>query len=195
MLCVVSGQTVVHSESSNPSMTTLPRNWLSDMCWPNWFVRLISGAGWLFSEAPRSRLGLASAAALAVLDAEGCPGDDEPHPASATAVMTAAKARLPRVSDFTTMRLLHEVVSQADVVPLGSGSAGSSPTITPPPCPQAMYRQDRLISVWIRFRYPSRYSRCRASQASHARNPVIRKPLASCTTAELRPIVAMVPLS
>src|SRR5215467_12331302 len=80
MLCVVSGQTVVHSESSNPSITTLPRNWLSDMCWPNWFVRLISGAGWLFSDVPRSRLGLASAAALAEPDRDGCAGDDEPHP-------------------------------------------------------------------------------------------------------------------
>ena len=156
MLCVVSGQTVVHSESSNPSMTTLPRNWLSDMCWPNWFVRLISGAGWLFSEVPRSRLGLAMAAALAVLDMEGCAGDDEPHPASAAVAMIAARARLPRVSEFTSMRLLHAVVDHSEVVPLGSGSIGSSPTMTPPPCPQAMYRQDRLISVAIRFRYPSR---------------------------------------
>ena len=45
MLCVVSGQTVVHWESSNASMTTLPRNWLSDIGWPNWFCSWKSGAG------------------------------------------------------------------------------------------------------------------------------------------------------
>src|SRR5215469_13761830 len=70
MLCVVSGQTVVHSESSNPRITTLPRNWLSDIGWPNWFVSLMSGAGVLPSEEPRSRLGFASAAAFAASDAD-----------------------------------------------------------------------------------------------------------------------------
>src|ERR671922_1269109 len=64
MLCVVSGQTVVHSESSNASMTTLPRNWLSDIGWPNWFRSLKSGADCPPSEDPRSRLGLPLAAAL-----------------------------------------------------------------------------------------------------------------------------------
>ena len=63
MLCVVSGQTVVHWESSNASMTTLPRNWLSDIGWPNWFCSRKSGAGRAPSEVPRSRLGLSIAAA------------------------------------------------------------------------------------------------------------------------------------
>src|SRR6266487_3364116 len=62
MLCVVSGQTVVHSESSNASMTTLPRNWLSDIGWPNWLRSRKSGAAFPPSEDPRSRLGLSIAA-------------------------------------------------------------------------------------------------------------------------------------
>src|SRR5262249_55065087 len=71
MLCAVSGQTVVHSESSNASMTTLPRNWLSDIGWPNWFRSRKSGAGCPPSGDPRSRSGLSIAAQFA-------PADDEP---------------------------------------------------------------------------------------------------------------------
>ena len=70
MLCVVSGQTVVHSESSNASMTTLPRNWLSDIGWPNWLRSRKSGAGLLPSEDPRSRLGLSIAAVFGPWDDE-----------------------------------------------------------------------------------------------------------------------------
>src|SRR6201996_3446456 len=94
MLCVVSGQTVVHSESSNPSITTLPRNWLSDIGWPNWLVSRKSGAVTPPSDEPRSRLGLFSAAALdpavgmlAVLAAP------EPHPVSAANAPRAATAQ------------------------------------------------------------------------------------------------------
>src|ERR1700761_8465066 len=61
MASVVSGQTVVHSESTNDSSTALPRNWLSDIGWPNWLVSLTSGAALLPSEVPRSRLGLEAA--------------------------------------------------------------------------------------------------------------------------------------
>src|SRR5215467_3511015 len=86
MLCVVSGHTVVHSESSKASMTTLPRNWLSDIGWPNWFRSRKSGAGFPPSEEPRSRFGLSSAAvsdpADCVLPDDG-PGGDELHPARA----------------------------------------------------------------------------------------------------------------
>src|SRR5512140_1686590 len=70
MLCVVSGQIVVHSESSNASMTTLPRNWLSDIGWPNWLRSRKSGAGLLPSEDPRSRLGLSIAAVSGPADWE-----------------------------------------------------------------------------------------------------------------------------
>src|SRR6478609_9320959 len=70
MLCVVSGQTVVHSESSNASMTTLPRNWLSDIGWPNWLRSRKSGADLPPSEDPRSRLGLSIAAEFGPLDDE-----------------------------------------------------------------------------------------------------------------------------
>ena len=41
----MSGQMVVHSESAKARMTTLPRNWLSDIGWPNWFTSRKSGAG------------------------------------------------------------------------------------------------------------------------------------------------------
>src|SRR5271165_1445576 len=107
MLCVVSGQTVVHSESSKPSMTTLPRNWLSDIGWPNWFTSLMSGAGCRPSELPRSRFGFISAAlaaGLACMPPDDMPVDEPelalalaPHPASAvsTLSMTAA-ASAPR---------------------------------------------------------------------------------------------------
>src|SRR5580704_10905862 len=105
MLCVVSGQTVVHSESSKPSMTTLPRNWLSDIGWPNWFTSLMSGAGCRPSELPRSRFGFISAAlaaGLACMPPDDMPVDEPelalaPHPARAvsTLSMTAA-ASAPR---------------------------------------------------------------------------------------------------
>src|SRR6185437_13412837 len=99
MLCVVSGHIVVHSESSKASMTTLPRNWLSDIGWPNWLTSLKSGAGLSPSEVPRSRLGFSSAAAFAEFawegaepcDAGACDPDDE-QPATASAAATAAPA-------------------------------------------------------------------------------------------------------
>src|SRR3984957_2146918 len=56
-----SGQTSVHSASMKDSTTTLPRNWLSDICWPNWLVSVKTGAFLLPSDPPRSRLGFASA--------------------------------------------------------------------------------------------------------------------------------------
>src|SRR5260370_10759924 len=102
MLCVVSGQTVVHSEASKPSMTTLPRNRLSDIGWPNWLTSVRSGAGREFSELPRSRFGFISAALEAGL---ACMPPSElvllapaPHPASAVSTLTrAAAASLPRL--------------------------------------------------------------------------------------------------
>src|SRR6266487_994000 len=75
MLCVVSGQTVVHSESSNASMTTLPRNWLSDIGWPNWLRSRKSGAAFPPSEDPRSRLGLSIAAVFGPWD-DGLPAPE-----------------------------------------------------------------------------------------------------------------------
>src|SRR6266581_1851924 len=66
----VSGQTLVHSESSNASMTTLPRNWLSDIGWPNWLRSRKSGAAFPPSEDPRSRLGLSIAAVFGPWDDE-----------------------------------------------------------------------------------------------------------------------------
>src|SRR5437773_1477834 len=59
MLTVVSGHTVVHSESTNARMTTLPRNCCSDIRWPNWLSSVMPGAGCLPSELPGSRAGLA----------------------------------------------------------------------------------------------------------------------------------------
>src|SRR5260370_12531000 len=101
MLCVVSGQTVVHCESSKPSMTTLPRNRLSDIGWPNWLTSVMSGAGREFSELPRSRFGFISAALEAGL---ACMPPSElvllapaPHPASAVSTLSrAAAASVPR---------------------------------------------------------------------------------------------------
>src|SRR5260370_37837706 len=93
MLCVVSGQTVVHWESSKASMTTLPRNWLSDIGWPNWFRSRKSGAGPEPSEVPRSRLGFAIAAESGPVACEpaGGPadGDPAPHPARPGSAPTA----------------------------------------------------------------------------------------------------------
>src|ERR1700691_2392413 len=90
MLCVVSGQTVVHSESSNDSMTTLPRNWLSDIGWPNWFVSRKSGAGRDPSDEPMSRLGLYIPAAFAA--AAGEPAAPEPEPEPEPVLQPAAPA-------------------------------------------------------------------------------------------------------
>src|SRR5579863_5720009 len=96
MLCVVSGQTVVHFESSKPSMTILPRNWLSDIGWPNWLTSLMSGAGREFSELPRSRFGFISAALAAGLAA--MPPSElvllalAPHPATAVSALSRIAA-------------------------------------------------------------------------------------------------------
>jgi len=54
MLAVVSGQMVVHCESVNARMTTLPRNWRSDVGWPNWLTSRKPGAGCAPSEVPGS---------------------------------------------------------------------------------------------------------------------------------------------
>src|ERR1700744_5498142 len=93
--CVVSGQTVVHSESSKDSRTTRPRNWLSDIGWPNWVTSLTSGAGLLPRGVPRSRVGVSIAAAFPGF-AAGCPvawdPDDDEQPATASAAMTATPA-------------------------------------------------------------------------------------------------------
>src|ERR1700758_1862729 len=45
---------------------------------------------------------------------------------------------------------------EAGLVSLGSRSDGSSPTITPPPWPQARYRHARLSMVETRLRTPIR---------------------------------------
>src|ERR1700677_4440604 len=96
--CVVSGQTVVHSESLNARMTTRPRNWLSDIGWPNWLTSLMSGAFMPSSELPRSRLGFCMAAWLAALmpdmpdAAEETGDDDDAQPATASAAASARAA-------------------------------------------------------------------------------------------------------
>src|SRR5579859_5168349 len=103
MLCVVSGQTVVHSESSKPSRMTLPRNWLSDIACPNWFTSRKSGAGEFPTEVPRSMFGFDWAATLSGLvaliavpeDADEVDADE--HPASAATPRAAASsASAPR---------------------------------------------------------------------------------------------------
>ncbi len=62
MLAVVSGHTVVHCESVNARMTTLPRNWRNDIGWPNWLTSRKSGASAEPGVLPGSRSGLAAAA-------------------------------------------------------------------------------------------------------------------------------------
>src|SRR6185437_5208448 len=105
--CVVSGQTVVHSESSKPSRTTRPRNWLSDIGWPNWLTSLKSGAALPPRELPRSRLGFSIAAALAgfvvAAPAPCCPdacelADDEQAASARSAV--AARPATPVARRF-----------------------------------------------------------------------------------------------
>ena len=94
MLWVVSGQTVVHSESSNASMTTLPRNWLSDIGWPNWLTSLMSGAGCAPSELPRSRFGFISAALeVGVACASAAELALVPHPAEAAIPASTVRGR------------------------------------------------------------------------------------------------------
>src|SRR5271169_39734 len=95
MLCVVSGQTVVHWESVKARITTLPRNALSEIRWPNWFVSEKSGAAMPPSGDPGSRFGLA--AACCADPAIGCcplPPLAEPQPAAATAATASTRARL-----------------------------------------------------------------------------------------------------
>src|SRR5580698_2397844 len=128
MLCVVSGQTVVHSESSNDSMTTLPRNW---------FVSRKSGAGSDPSEEPRSRLGLYIPAAFAAAVGE-LAAAPEPEPvlqptAPASTPSTATAQRATRARKLVIGNLV-----------IGKKAyCGSSPTITAAPWPQNRYRYVR----------------------------------------------------
>ena len=92
--CVVSGQTVVHSESLKARMTTRPRNWLSDIGWPNWLTSLMSGACKPSSELPRSRLGFCRAALSAALRADvAVPEDELDDDAQPAIASVAASAR------------------------------------------------------------------------------------------------------
>src|SRR6266550_792292 len=117
MLCVVSGQIVVHSESSNASMTTLPRNWLSDIGWPNWLRSRRSGAGLPPSEDPGSRLGLFIAAVFGPWDDElpACEPDgvlelqaarpgSPPRTATADSAVRARNLFMPRNSLLRAIR-------------------------------------------------------------------------------------------
>ena len=161
MLCVVSGQTVVHSESSNASMTTLPRNWLSDIGWPNWLRSRKSGAGLSPSEDPRSRLGLSIAAMFGPADGElpACEPDGVPelHAArpgspprtpSRAAADSAARARNLFIArpaycgQSGSAQRTTTVCRNKFLLATGSSGTltGSSPTITAPPCPQKTYR-------------------------------------------------------
>src|SRR6266480_3318943 len=94
MLTVVSGHTLVHSESTNASTTALPRNWLSAIRWPNWFSSRMSGARTPPSELPGSSAGLFAACIppeRPALSAAGAPEAPDVHAASASphAVSTA----------------------------------------------------------------------------------------------------------
>src|SRR5689334_252820 len=160
MLCVVSGQTVVHSESSKASMTTLPRNWLSDIGWPNWFRSLKSGAGFPPSEEPRSRFGLSSAAVFDPADCEfpeDGPGGGELHPARGAvpprtpSMGTADNAVRARYLFIARSAYCGQIASAQRTTTLCRNKfllatgccralTGSSPTITAPPCPQETYR-------------------------------------------------------
>src|SRR6266516_5934827 len=157
MLCVVSGQTVVHSESSNASMTTLPRNWLSDIGWPNWLRSRKSGAGLPPSEDPRSRLGLSIAAVFGPVDDElpACEPDgvlelqaarpgSPPRTPSRTTADSAVCARNLFMAESAycgrtdSVPLTTTVCRNKFLLATGSSCAltGSSPTMTAPPCPQ-----------------------------------------------------------
>src|ERR1700759_4763682 len=90
MARVVSGQTVVHSESTNASTPALPRNWLSDMAWPNWLVSVTLGAALVPSDVPRSRFGLEAAALELGEAAAELPLPPLEQPARARAAATTA---------------------------------------------------------------------------------------------------------
>src|SRR5215471_16946894 len=94
MLIVVSGHTLVHCESTNERMTTLPRNWLSAMRWPNWLTRWMSGVSCPFSELPVSRAGLLTAAAMPLPESPELaePGVADPAAPLAQAASTSAHA-------------------------------------------------------------------------------------------------------
>src|SRR6266542_3520496 len=85
MLAVVSGHTVVHWESVNARMTTLPRNWLTSRK---------PGAGSPPSEVPGSRSGLAAAARACPL-AAGAAGFAVPVTLVPHAVTASTPARKP----------------------------------------------------------------------------------------------------
>jgi len=150
MLCVVSGQTVVHSESSNDSMTTLPRNWLSDIGWPNWFVSRKSGAGSDPSEEPRSRLGLYIPAAFAA-----AVGELAAAPEPEAVLQPTAPASTPSTATAQSATRARKLVIGKLVIGK-KAYCGSSPTITAAPWPQNRYRYVRLISAATRLRPPSR---------------------------------------
>ena len=116
MLSLVSGQTVVHSESVNATITTLPRKSLSDMRWPNWFTRLKSGARTPPRDEPGSRSGFAAAwAALPVArPVDPAPSEPElppladPQPARVTISANAAASNTAG-ADLCPFPAFHDV--------------------------------------------------------------------------------------
>src|SRR5260370_6682938 len=147
MLCVVSGQTVVHWESSNARMTTLPRNWLSDIGWPNWLTSRKSGAGRAPREVPGSRLGLFIAAPL---DPAVCEPDPEvcelaacPEPVSHPArPESPASTLIMATADSATCATCARNLFIAT-----TAYCRSSPPITPPPSLQNTYPSVMSISI------------------------------------------------
>ena len=67
--------------------------------------------------------------------------------------------------------------------------------MTPPACFQDTYRHPKLITADIRLRPPSSLTRCSPSHTNQAIVPRNRGAHSSCTIADPRPIVAIVPLS
>ena len=73
MLTVLSGQIVVHSESTKARTTALPRNWLSETREPNWLVSVKPGAAVPGRRVPGSTSGFAVTwLPIAGLPAGGC---------------------------------------------------------------------------------------------------------------------------
>src|SRR6266702_1494769 len=104
MLTVLSGHTVVHSESTNATTTALPRNWRSETCEPNWLVSVKPGAAVPGRVVPGSTSGL-EAAWLPSTVPGTCGCGLEPDLEAITAMGIAASTRVVPSTTPMTSRL------------------------------------------------------------------------------------------
>src|SRR6185437_9325407 len=127
MLTVLSGQIVVHSESTNARTTAWPRNWRSETGAPNWLVSVKPGAAVPGRRVPGSTSGFAAAWPASGLAAGGCGlvPDREAITAMRIAISTSG---MPITRPMTSLLAAGRGLPPPGEIP-AAGAAGVAPAV------------------------------------------------------------------